>query len=247
METQNSRRKQGGRLSVALNNAADAEPSAEPSSAGQASAGQAEQPSDGKRLTEKDIVGLKYFDQLLPLFQRLHDDGCQRDKAGNRNLHYDQYCLMVLVFLFNPICSSLRALQQASELKNVQKKLGCSRAALGSLSEAATIFDPERLVGIIRELSGQLPFHGATAQDERLKGLPGTLTLVDATLITAMPRIMEASVRKRRGHSGTVKWRLHAHFEVDRHVPSRIDVTPNGGGEHDERAVLNRTIESDRL
>ena len=31
------------------------------------------------------------------------------DKAGNRLLHYDQYCLMVLVFLFNPICSSLRA------------------------------------------------------------------------------------------------------------------------------------------
>ncbi len=62
-----------------------------------------------------------------------------------------------------------------------------------------------------------------------------------------MPRIMEASVRKRRGASGTVKWRLHTHFEVDRHVPSRIDVTPHGGGDHDERAVLNRTIESDRL
>src|ERR1019366_3946696 len=109
----------------------------------------AKPPSTAPRLTEKDVVGLKYFDQLLPLFERLHDDGCQRDKAGNRELHYDQYCLMVLVFLFNPICSSLRALQQASELKNVQKKLGCERAALGSLSEAATIFDPKRLVEII--------------------------------------------------------------------------------------------------
>ena len=231
-------------MSVAADNATGAELPAEPSSAEPASAVPA--PAE-KRLTEKDIVGLKYFDQLLPLFQRLHDDGCQRDKAGNRELHFDQYCLMVLVFLFNPICSSLRALQQASELKNVQKKLGCERAALGSLSEAATVFDPERLVGIIQELSGQLPAHGTTAQDERLKDIPGTLTLVDATLITAMPRIMEASVRKRRGESGTVKWRLHAHFEVDRHVPSRIDVTPNGGGDHDERAVLNRTIEPDRL
>jgi hypothetical protein len=151
-------------------------------------------------------------------------------------------------FLFNPICSSLRALQQASELQNVQKKLGCQRAALGSLSEAATIFDPERLIEIIHELQGQLPSspRGA-AHDERLKDIAGTLTLVDATLITAMPRIMTASVMMRRGESGTVKWRLHTHFEVDRHVPSRIDVTPNGGGDHDERAVLNRTIESDRL
>ena len=231
-------------LPVAANIAAEAVPSAESPSIEPPTA---EQPTAEKRLTEKDIVGLKYFDQLLPLFQRLHHEGCQRDKAGNRDLHYDQYCLMVLVFLFNPICSSLRALQQASELQNVQQKLGCERAALGSLSEAATIFDPERLVEIIQELSGRLPSHGTTAQDERLKDIPGTLTLVDATLITAMPRIMEASVRKRRGESGTVKWRLHAHFEVDRHVPSRIDVTPNGGGEHDERAVLNRTIEPDRL
>jgi len=202
----------------------------------------------GRPLQAKDVVGLKYFDELLPLFERLHDDGCARDKAGNRILHYDQYCLMVLVFLFNPICSSLRALQQASELKNVQKKLGCQRASLGSLSEAATVFDPQRLIGIIQELDGQLAQKTSSkAKDERVAELPGTLTLVDATLITAMPRIMHASVRKRRGESGTVKWRLHTHFEVDRHVPSRIDVTPNGGGANDERAVMERTIESDRL
>ena len=42
-----------------------------------------------------------------------------------------------------------------------------------------------------------------------------------------------------------MKWRLHTHFEVDRHVPSRIDVTPHGGG--DERAVFSRTLEPDRL
>ena len=154
---------------------------------------------------------------------------------------------MVLRYLFNPICSLLRAVPQASELQNVQKKLGCARAALGSLSEAATVFDPERLVGIIEELSDWLPRSPSDAgsRDEKLKGLAGTLTLVDATLVTALPRIMEASVRSRRGESGTVKWRLHTHFEVDRHVPSRIDVTPHGGG--DERAVFSRTLEPDRL
>lgn len=44
-----------------------------------------------------------------------------------------------------------------------------------------------------------------------------------------------------------VKWRLHTHFEILRGVPTRIDVTPNGGGEHDERAVLARLVEPDRL
>ena len=50
----------------------------------------------------------------------------------------DQYCMLVLLYLFNPIVSSLRAVQQASELKKVQKKLGCERASLGSLSESVT-------------------------------------------------------------------------------------------------------------
>ena len=107
-------------------------------------------------------------------------------------------------------------MQQASELKNVQKKLGCERAALGSLSEAATVFDPERLVEIIQELNGQLtPTHGG--KDPRLAHLPGTLTLVDATLIIAIPRIMTASVMKQSGGSGLgpmsfqTKWCCSAH------------------------------------
>jgi hypothetical protein len=204
----------------------------------------AESLTPATELTSKNIVGLKYFDQLLPLLKRLRDDGCARDKAGNRELHFDQYAALVLLYLFNPICSSLRAVQQASELPNVQSRLGCGRAALGSLSEASTIFDPERLIEIIQELGGQLQ---PLVKDPRLADIHQTITLADATLIAAMPRIMEASVMKRKSGAGMVKWRLHAQFEVERHVPHRIDVRPNGGGEYDERAVLKSAIESDRL
>jgi hypothetical protein len=58
---------------------------------------------------------------------------------------------------------------------------------------------------------------------------------------------VQASWLKERTGGGLVKWRLHTHFEIDRHFPLRIDVTPEGGGEHDERAVLERTIDSDKL
>jgi hypothetical protein len=50
----------------------------------------------------RDVQGLKYLDKLLPLLDELHEVGCQRDKAGNRRLHYDQYCLLVLLCLFSP-------------------------------------------------------------------------------------------------------------------------------------------------
>ena len=105
-----------------------------------------------EKIEERDITGLKFFDKLAPLLQRLHDDGCERDRAGNRQLHYDQYCMLMLLYLFNPIVTSLRGIQQASELKNVQRKLQCPRASLGSLSEASRVFDPERLKEIIAEL-----------------------------------------------------------------------------------------------
>lgn len=194
-------------------------------------------------ITDRDITGLKYFDQLAPLLARLHDDGCARDRAGNRQLHFDQYCLLILLYLFNPIVTSLRGLQQASELAKVQKKLGCSRAALGSLSEATTVFDPQCLQEIIAELGQQLQPLG---RDPRLRDIPGALTAVDGTLLAALPRLMQASCLKAATGSGLVKWRLHTHFEVDRYVPTRIEVTPNGGGQHDERAVLERTLEADR-
>jgi hypothetical protein len=120
--------------------------------------------------------------------------------------------LLVLLSLFNPTCSSLQAIQQASELQNVQRRLGCARPSLGSLSEASTVFDPERLIEIMQEFGGQLQ---PLAQDARLQELTQTLTLVDATILSVMPRIMTASVLKRQTGKGTIKWRLHTQFEVD--------------------------------
>lgn len=196
------------------------------------------------KITEADVQGLKYFDKLAPLLQRLHDEGCERDAANNRTLHYDQYCMLILLYLFNPIVTSLRGIQQASELEKVQRKLGCPRASLGSLSEATSVFDAQSLKEIIAELGDQLQ---PLAHDKRLHDIQQTITLVDGSLIAALPGIIEASWRKRDSGSGMVKWRLHTHFELLRGVPTRIDVTPNGGGPHDERAVLEATIESDRL
>jgi hypothetical protein len=195
-------------------------------------------------IRERDVGGMKMLQKLLPLLDRLHDVGCDRDKAGNRKLHFDQHCLLILLCLFNPIIKSLRSIQQASELNKVQRLLGCPRAALGSLSEASTVFDAERLKEIIAELGAQLE---PLARDKRLTDIRQKLTLVDGTLISALPKLMHASWLKKETGSGKVKWRLHTHFEVDRYVPTRMDLTPDGGGPHDERAVLERTIDPDRL
>jgi len=124
----------------------------------------------------------------------------------------------------------------------VTKRLGSPRISLGSFSEAASVFDPERLKEIIAELGAQVQPLG---RDPRLRDVPGTLTAVDGSLLSALPKMMEASCLKAETGNGLIKWRLHTHFEVDRYVPTRIDVIPDGGGQDDERSVLERTIQSD--
>ncbi len=55
-----------------------------------------------------DIEGLDYFDALMPLLARLKEIGTNRDRAGNRQLFYDQYVCLVLLYFFSPTITSLR-------------------------------------------------------------------------------------------------------------------------------------------
>ena len=194
-----------------------------------------------EKIRDEDVTGLKYFDKLQPLLKRLHEVGCQRDTAGNRNLHMDEYCLLVLLFLFNPVARSLRALQQASELRKVQRKLGCLRASLGSLSEATDVFEPERLKEIIAELGEQLQ---SVASDPRLRDVEHVVTLVDGTLLKGLPLLTQATFVDPRAAKAKAKWRLHTQFDLQRGVPIRIDLTEgNAGGQADEKAVLQRALD----
>ena len=77
--------------------------------------------------------------------ERLHDVGTERDRAGNRKLFYDQYVTLLLMYFFNPALDSLRALQQATGWEKTRQKLGIEPTSLGSLSEAARVFDADLL------------------------------------------------------------------------------------------------------
>jgi DDE family transposase len=193
--------------------------------------------------SERDLNGFKYLDRLLPMLARLHDVGCARDRAGNRQLHYDQYCLLVLLALFNPVVRSLRAIQQASTLRKVQKRLGCPRTSLGALSEAIDVFDPTRLEAIIGELLDEVPRVRSIGKD----AVPQVLTAVDGSVVRTLATLTEAAYltdKNGRTHCG---WRFHTHFEIDRSVPVRVDVTTaHCGGKTDEKQQLRRQLEGDR-
>jgi len=188
-------------------------------------------------IEEQELQGFKYFKVISGLLEKLHEVGCARDRAGNRLLHMDQYVALLLLYMFNPICTSLRSLQQASELRKVQKKLGVPRASLGSLSEATTVFDSQQMVQVLTELGQQL--EPLTVPD-KFQNLPGILTAVDGTLLKTLPKITWALWLDEQHRA--VK--NHVHFEILKGVPVAATLTDGNGNEKD---VLAAHLQAGRI
>jgi len=184
----------------------------------------------------KDLRGFKYFEMVRPLLARLHDDGTACDKAGNRQLFFDQYAALLLLYYFNPILTSFNGLRQATELAKVQKVLGCGRVSAGSFSEAQGVFDPALLEGIIAELAEQVapvtpPKEWAALQN---------LVAVDGSLLPACSRMAWALWLDEEHRAA----KMHVHFEVLRGIPVGVSVTAGNGSETEQ---LRRTLQPGRL
>lgn len=187
------------------------------------------------------LQGVRLLQAWRPLLERLRGAGCERDRAGNRRLFYDDVCSLLLLTFFNPALKTLRDLQAASRLAQVRKKLGVSEVSLGSLSESLRVFDPELLVEIVQELLGQIP--DSPTADPRLKQLKHVPTAVDGSFLRHLPQVTQACFASRKDRG----WKLHTHFEVLRGVPTFARVTDGSGkGPAGEKAVLRATLQADR-
>ena len=188
------------------------------------------------KFTEQDLEGFKMFDLLQPLLQQLHDAGTERDRAGNRRLFFDQYASLVLLYFFNPVVTSLRGIQHASGFRKVQRELNVAKSSLGSLSEAARVFDAQLLKPIIASFAAQLkPLHKGP-EAEALKNL----TAVDGSLLPALPKMAWALWN----YDDKKAARLHLHFEVMKAAPVRVEITH---GKSCEKKSMHRMLEAGRF
>jgi hypothetical protein len=179
------------------------------------------------------LQGFKYLNRVSPLLARLHDCGCDRDRAGNRDLHFDRYAALLLLYFFNPAVTSLRGLAAATALDKVAAATGGGRISLGSLSEAPAAFDPTLLREVLRELAAQaLP-----AEPPADRAALRDLVAVDGTLLQALPRMAWAVWQGPRQRAAKV----HVAFEVFRGTPADATVTAGIGPERQQlRAELLR-------
>jgi hypothetical protein len=182
------------------------------------------------------LRGQRLVQPALELIGRLHDDGTERDRAGNRRLFYDQYAALLLMYFCNPALESLRGLQQATGWEKTRQRLGIERSSLGSLSEAARVFDAERLRPILQELAARAVPLITGREAEALEGL----TAVDGSIFAALPR-MAWALWMDADHRGV---KLHLHFDVLKGIPADATTTPAACS---EGAELARSLQPGRL
>lgn len=164
------------------------------------------------------IQGTRLVRQMRDLLARLHKAGCERDRAGNRKLFFDDYACLLLLYFFTPAIDSLRALQQVSGWEKTRLKLGIRRASLGSLSEAARVFDATLLESILAELVAQVAPLKSGREARALAGL----TAVDGSVFRGLSR-MAWALWQDASHRGV---KLHLHFDVIKGAPLQAAVTP---------------------
>jgi hypothetical protein len=179
------------------------------------------------------LQGFKYFEQLDGLLERLRPVGSGRDRAGNRELFFDQYATLMVLYYFNPTVMTLRGLRQFTTLEKVQRLCGVKPTSLGSLSEAARVFDPRALEPIIGELAAKAARSRAAFPSAKEAALAG-LIAVDGSLLPALPRMAWALWQDATHRAA----KMHVAFAVFPGVPVQATVTHGNASERDELRKL---------
>jgi len=197
-----------------------------------------------EKLDARQIGGIKRLRHLLPLLAPLRQVGCERDSAGNRQLHFDEYVTLVLLYMMNPLIDSVRLLQQAAAVDKVSEQLGVKRFSFGSFSESVRVFDPEKLKAVVKELAAELKPINA---DPRIKThLNHALTLVDGTVLDAISTVAAAMWLPFQDGSTKHAWKLHVQFDFDYFIPSDVELTDaRNSGKSDEKNVLRKKLKKD--
>ena len=102
-------------------------------------------------LSEETLQGFKYFRLLGPLFDHLHRAATERDRAGNRQLFYDQYASLLLLQQF-PL---IPVLPLFSSTQNTLWAVDISIEVKSSLNHAQNGFDMRSGIRLVRALNAR--------------------------------------------------------------------------------------------
>jgi hypothetical protein len=183
------------------------------------------------------VSGFNYLRLVGTLLQAWHDVGTARDRAGNRQLCYDQYATLLLLDFCTPTVTRLRGVQQGSEVTKVQQRWGVPRAALSTVSEASTVFDAARVQDVSGELAlrawTQAPY-GNSAGGDREQEVLRALVAIEGSLLPALPRMAWALGQDEQPRAA----KMPLAFAALRQGPVGVTVTAGNGSEREQTRQL---------
>jgi hypothetical protein len=153
---------------------------------------------------------LRRFRQRLATAQARRDEvsgPSPREVDPKRKLLEEDYFSLMLFGLLNPVLDSMRGLCAASDLVKMQKEVCSRHVSLGSFSEAQSVFDPEVLKEVFLQLASETTHSWG---DPRLASVADQLTLIDGSLIPALPRMHWALWLNDKNRAA----KLHLKFKV---------------------------------
>ncbi|MFI4910856.1 MAG: IS4 family transposase [Sedimentisphaeraceae bacterium JB056] len=167
------------------------------------------------------------------MLKPLHEIAIDPLRPNKRTLHMDEYIAMFLMYMFSPMCDSLRSIQRSSELKDVCKKFGFKRTGLSTLSEAQHTFDSALLEPIIDKLFSEV----RSLSQQPVYKYSSDILLVDGTVIPAVKEMLWA-VYGSKGDNKALK--CHFLYNLNNNVPMFTKVT---NANVSEKKVLAELLE----
>jgi hypothetical protein len=192
-------------------------------------------PRKSEPIGEEQLCNWKLLDrfrqEVLPVLAARPATPTEQDQR--RTLLAGDYFCAYLFAMLNPVITSLRALCHASHCRKM-RQVCAAPLSPASFSAAQHLFAPEVLDQVVRTLARQALGQGQGG-DGRVRQALQALTVVDGTLLRALPRMAWAP-------SAGPTWavRLHLHFSVFDQVPEAWTVTP---GNVCERKVFKKVIQ----
>ncbi len=189
-----------------------------------------------QKIKSSQIKGAKYLKEIISQLKPLHDIEVDPLRPNKRQLHMDEYVAMFLMYMFSPVCDSLRSIQRASTLKDVCKRFGLKRTGLSTLSDAQHVFDASLLEPVIEKLFGEVV--GKSSEFKTVSS--PEIVLVDGTVIPAIKDMIWAAY----GNSGTNKAvKCHFLYSLTHNIPMFTEIT---SANVSEKKVLEGLLESDK-
>ena len=135
------------------------------------------------------LQGFKLLERFREVFAGLdaRRTKAPRELDPRRNFDAADYFSMELFTLLNPVVDTMRGLCEASKLEEYNRRTGLPKVSLGSFWEAQSVFDPELLSAVLRELMKDIV--GDPPQD-LVRAMKGKrLEAIDSSVWKVLPRM----------------------------------------------------------